>query len=305
MTAELEAVGSPRILAGTRADVTVTVTRDGKRTTPTGTLTFAVVDADGTAIASGTPTTSATAPGVLTATLTAAQLASVNDLTITWGGIVFDSEPAVSLTSTVEVVSAFLFTLEEMRKFENAQLSDQSKFPDAMLLEARDTITAAFEEILGYRLGLQYHRDVLNGDGTDTIHVKETRNVWTLRAAATRTAGASTWTALTAGQLALCFVSGNGIITREDGNTWPLGSANVRLSYEAGATPIPGELKRAGLLVVSQQVQPWNASRRAISVSNPDGTTVFATPGIRGSYFGIPEADEVLHRLRRKVPAFA
>ena len=305
MTAELELTSSPRILAGTRADVQVTVYRDGKAATPSGTLTFSAADADGTVVASGTPTTPTGTTGVLSAVLTAAQLTSVNDLTITWGGLVFDSEPAVSLTSHVEVVSAFLFTEPEARAFDGGTLKEVTAFPSAAILQARDAITEAFEDILGYRLGLQFVREIRDGDGTDTIYLRETKHVWSLRAASIRTTGSSTWTALTSGQLALTFVGGNGRVTREDGNVWTAGKDNIRLSYEAGATPIPRELKRAALLVAAQQLPAYNGSRRTTTMSNEDGTFILATPGIRGSYFGIPEADEVLHRLSRKLPVFA
>lgn len=305
MTAELEIVGSPRLLAGTRGDITVRCYRDGVLTTPSGTLTFSVVDADGTAVASGTPTTTPTEPGVITATLTAAQAASMNRLTVTWGGLVFGTEPAVSLTTQHEVVGDLLFTLAEARAFDNGAMASQVTYSDDALLRFRDAITDKFEDILGFPPGRRYRREIHDGDGGPCLWVNEHVGVTTLRAAALRTAGSSTWTALTAAELADCIVRANGEIVRETQGYWTKGTANVRVSYECSDLPIPGELRRAGLLVLRKLVVPSPIDMSVTQQVSEIGTFVYSQPGMKGSYVGIPEVDEILRRLSRRMPAFA
>lgn len=293
MTAELEHVGSPRILVGTRADVTVRCYRDGQLATPTGTLTLSAVDADGDTVASATPTA---ANGVLTAVLTAAQLASVGPLTLTWGGLVFDAEPAVSLTTTVEVIGAWLFTLEQARRMEG--LGNTARLNDEALIEARDRVTDELAEILGWRLGRTYFREVYDGNNSDTLWLKEL-NVAALRSVETR--GDTTWTALSAGDFARCYIHGNGKLYR-DNSYWPRGVQNIRVGYEAGLDAIPGDLRRASLALLAHRLLSNGAQEQASSVNNESGTYTLAKPGDPEYFTGLPSVDRVLARHRKKLP---
>jgi len=234
MTAELELTTSGRILAGTRADVAVRVLKDGVPTTPTGTLTYSVVDQDGDAVASGTPTVTST--GELTFVLTAAQ-AAIGTLTVTWGGLVFGSEPAVEIETTVEVIGAWLFTLDEARAQPFA--IPQREYADARILRERDRITEEFEDHLGFALGRRYFRETHDGGDTSVLVLRQLKAA-TLRAVETRSV--DTWTALTSTELARCMLTANGVLRREN-SYWPGGVQNIRVGYEAGVQPIPADLK--------------------------------------------------------------
>lgn len=303
MTAELEIIGSNRILAGTRADIQVRCYRDGVLATPTGTLTFSAADADGTVVASGTPTA---ADGVLTAVLTAAQNADVNTLTVTWGGLVFSAEPAISLTTEHESVGAWLFTLADIRGFgDNEQLlSSVTKYTDAFLLQERDRVTDQLGERLKYPLGARYERQTVDGDGTAELFLLGAWRCREVRAISIRAYGASTWTALTAGELALVFITKHGILARE-GNIWPRGRQNIRVAFENGVQPIPLELKQAGLAVLVDSVIGSDTPDRAITQTNENGTFNLATPGMRGSFVGIPGVDEAIEHHRVKTLGIA
>jgi len=75
---------------------------------------------------------------------------------------------------------------------------------------------------------------------------------------------------------------------------WTGGYGNVTVAYEHGWTSPPLRIKRAALLLAKQWVLNSPIDDRATSVSNDDGTFVLATPGLRGSVFGIPEVDAAL-----------
>lgn len=296
--AELEILGSNRILAGSRADLTVACYRDGELATPSGTLTFSVANAEGTVLATGTPTASS---GILAATMTAAQNADVNTLTVTWGGLVFDAEPAISLTSEHESVGAWLFGLAEARTFGNPTqpLASESAYPDDYIRTYRALIADKFAERLRYPLGRRYQIATVDGEGTAELFLPEAWRCYRLRAAWTRTYGETTWTALTESELALAFLTKHGIIERE-GAVWPRGRQNIKVAYENGAQPIPIELRDAALSVLVASVVGNDTPERATAQSIDGNVFTLATPGIRGSFVGIPGVDEALEHHRVK-----
>lgn len=300
MTAEFEpVVASPRILAGTRADLQLKCYRDGVLATPTGTLTCTVTDATGTTVA--TPTVTASG-GVLTATLTAAQTATVNLLTVAWAGMVFDGEPVMSYSTTYETVGDLLFTLIEARTADpEGKMKHEDRFKAEDLLQHRDRITDEFEQILGYSLGRRYKREIFSGDDTSTLWLYD-REVWTIRAV--ETLSGSTWTAFTSDELSGIAAYPNGLLARRDGY-WTSGERNVRIGYESGLQPIPLALKRAALIVLRSQAFTSALPSRAISEANQFGNITLATPGLRGSHYGLPEVDKVLNDWTRKLPGVA
>lgn len=301
--AELEIIGANRILAGTRADLTVACYRDGVLATPTGTLTFSVADADGTVLATGTPTA---ADGILTATMTAAENAEVNTLTVTWGGLVFSAEPAISVTSEHESVGAWLFSLAEARTFgqPNQPIANVNSFPDAYLRHYRDLIADKFAERLRYPLGARYERVTLDGDGTSELFIPSAWRCRSLRGVEIRTYGTTTWTALPVNELALASLTKHGVLSRES-STWPKGKGNIRVAFENGAQPIPLELREAGMRVLADAVVGSDTPERAITQNIEGNVFTLATPGLRGSFVGIPGVDEALEHHRVKTMGIA
>lgn len=295
MTAELELTSPARILAGTRSDITVKVTKDGAPATPTGTLTYSVVDQDGDTVTSGTPTATA---GVLSFALTAAQ-AAVGTLTVTWGGLVFSGEPAVSLSTQVEVIGAWLFTIPEVR----AAGIPQATYNDARILADRDRITEEFESsgFLGFPLGRRYFREVHNGDSRGPVILRQMK-AGTLHSVETRSG--TTWTALTADELAACYLESNGILTREN-SYWPTGTQNIRVGYEAGMSPIPADLRTAGIDYLRHLTMNNNMQAQATAVNNEGGTFTIAKPGDKNYFVGLPAVDRVIANYRKKLPGIA
>jgi len=296
--AELEVLGSNRILAGSAASIRVTCYRDGELATPTGTLTCSIANAEGTVLATPTPTAS---NGVLTAAMTAAQNVDVNTLTVTWDGLVFGAEPATTITSEHESIGAWLFGLAEARTHGNPSqpLASANDYPDDFIRYYRDLIADKFAERLLYPLGARYQMATIDGDGTSELFLRNAwrcrrlRNVWV------RTYGTTTWTALTESQMALCSLTRAGLLSRE-GNVWPKGKGNIRIAYENGAQPIPLELRDAALAVLADASVGSDLPARATTQTIEGNTFQLATPGIRGSFVGIPGVDEALEHHRVK-----
>jgi hypothetical protein len=300
MAAEVEHLDSPRILAGTRADLEVTVYRDGTATAPTGTGAVSVVDALGTAVSSGTWTN--VGSGVLRYTLSATETANVNELTITWAGIVFEAEAAISVTTRAEVVGDVLFTEADARAYDDAALTSAVTFPDALILAARDRIAQHFTEVLGFNLGRRYGLEVEDGDGSTELWLPKAYHLQELRSVETRASGGQTWTAFSASQLADVLVYPNGRLVRESLGTWPAGRRNIRAAYEAG-NPIPAPLKRAALIVLRDQLVGSNIPNRALRQTDEIGTfDLVVAGGTFGKWFGIPAVDSVLSQYRERVP---
>jgi hypothetical protein len=72
----------------------------------------------------------------------------------------------------------------------------------------------------------------------------------------------TTWTALTAGELAQLQPADTGLLYREYA-VWPAGFRNVKLTYTAGYAAVPLEIKRAALVVAATDLPtsnvPWSA----------------------------------------------
>lgn len=290
--ADLEFTPSPPvILAGTSTTLALEARRGGNKATPTGTLTLTVVDADGNEIATATPTA---ADGTITATLTAAQTADVNLLTATWGGLVFDGAPAIEVISRHEVIGEYLFTVEEARRADPA-LAGAAKFSDADIRAGRERVTQALEKELKFSLGRRYKRASI-----DVVHAGEMSlgdgYVSEVRAMSYRDRGSTVSVALDAGELAYITPDDVGYLI---GRNWYVGT-RVTVSYVAGLTPIPLEIKRAGILLLAHEIVRTNIPRSAIQQVEQTGTYALATPGLRGSIFGIPDVDNIVKRYGRK-----
>ena len=302
MTAIFDQLSSPRILRGTRADIWLATYLDGVPTAPvTPVPTVSVTNQDGTVIASGDAVISADNKR-LEFTLTAAQTAEANQLTATWSDVIMGSDPAFDATTYHEVCGDVLFTLPEARNHENGVMKNATTFANSLILEARDRIWDEFESILEYTLGGRVSEATISGDGLGDIILTRS-HVHSVRAISTRYNGV--WTAFTADELADVFSTKQGRLVRETLGYWPIGEANIRVTYEAGDVPIHRALKRAALVVLRDQLNRSDLPSRATSQTSEMGTFQLSTPGLRGAHFGIPEVDVVLNRMKSNLPGFA
>lgn len=298
------APATTRIAAGTAGTLSLTV-YEGSEPADPGDVTVTVTRADGTAIVSDAP---ATADGnTRTLPLTPVQTAAVDLLTVTWKA----STPAGAVyTTEAEIIGEHLFALSEARAFERGQLSNTTTYPDSVLEAGRARIHDQFEDIVGICVCPRYRRVVLGSPGSNVLFLPDLL-VQSVRSVETRS-GIS-WTAFSSSDLDDVLVDPSGVLMRDSGASFPAGRRNVRVSYVCGLDRIPLDIRRAGLRVLVEQVQPSSLSDRATTMTTELGTFSMPQAGVQQNawsvtrHFGLPEVDAVLARYadRYNVPRIA
>lgn len=157
-----------RGLKGATVRLEVTVYVDGAATTATGTPTYTVTRADGTALVTAQNATAAAA-GVYYYDLTPAQAVRVDKLTVVLAGTWVSA--AQTFTFETEIVGEPLFTLSEARAFDASALVTAATYPAATILEARDQITDQLEEWTWVSWIGRHARYDLAGSGTSRLTV--------------------------------------------------------------------------------------------------------------------------------------
>lgn len=300
----LDHLGSADVLRGTTGLLDVTVSVGGIPTDPDPGPTPLVTVLDGAGgilVPPAVPFVMGADSGTLRLVLTPDLTAQVNDLTAMWTFTVGGAAQAA--TTYHRIVGDVLFTLGEARAFDGGALGSTASYPDPDILAARDRIAEAFAEICGVAFGARYARDIVDGDGSDSIRVGNGR-VLAVRSIRTRSAGA--WTALTGAELADLTVYPTSVICRDTLGTFPAGRRNVEVEYEYGLQPVPAEIRLAALRLLRDQLVKSPLDDRATSQAGEFGTFSLATAGRNGSYFGLPLVDEVLNRYRaERLPVVA
>ena len=291
----LEILSTGRFLAGSRATLEATIYVSGTATTPASAGTVTVKDAHGTTLSTGAATISGSN---LRYTPTAASMANVNQLTVTWADVVIGSDPAITITTQAEAVGELLFTEAEARAFDGGALNDANLYPDSAIRRAHDLIMDAFEAILGYPLGRRYYVETLDGDGGSLLRVSRPY-VRSIRQIEERLIGSRTFQAYPQTALDGVFVSQWGLLQNEL-TYFPRGLQTLRVGYEAGK-PIHPELRRAGLFTVRHQLVRSNIPARALFQNTDQGQFRIAVAGDNQHWFGLPDVDAVLARHREAV----
>jgi hypothetical protein len=298
--ATVDVVATPlHILIGTDVTLSCQFYSDGTVANP-GTTTIGIVNAAGdTVVAAGTATSgSTTAPRTYALTATD----DLDILTVTW-----TTQSLGTVTTTHEIVGAFLFTVMEARAFDGAAMSNTTTYPTAAIEEARARITDQFEEICGVSFIPRYRREVFNGLGGTVLNLHR-QKVTAVRSVEYRDAGGTTWTALTADDLADVFIDPWGSLIRETTGTFITGRRNIRVGYEHGFDTPPLEIKRAALLATRYELVKSNINDRAISITTEQGSEQLWTPGLSGrgtAIHPLPEVDRILKLHDFRVPTVA
>lgn len=295
----LERTGA-RILRDTSADIELQVYVGGVATaldaSPAPVVT--ITDGAGTAVVTAGSVTRTGTKGVYT--LTPTNTADVNVLHAVWT-VSVSAVPGQVFEQDYQVVGDLLFNLNEARTFDNAALTSAVTYPDALLIAGRARISESFEQVCGVAFGRAYGREVLDGSGSDEVWLAASR-VSSIRSVKVRTVGTQTWTAYTVSELADVLADRNGRLTRESLGAFTYGRQNIAIEYEHGWQPIPDEVKRAGLWLLRDQLSGTDLPRNAISENNELGNFSLSVPGLRGSYYGLPQVDEIVNRYGQKLP---
>jgi hypothetical protein len=273
---------------------------DETPTDSTTTVTYAVADATGASVATGSATHAAT--GLYTFVLPAQSALAA--LTVTWSATIGGS--ATTQTTYAEIVGRFFFSLAEGRGSDDS-LADTAKYPLADLVAARLAVEAACEMICDRAFVPRYDRVVLDGTGTDQLllslsdpdrSIAEVRTIRSVKMASTPD---STFVAFTSGQLAALTTSADGTLIRTSGDIFTEGRANVIVEFEYGLDQPPPDLVTSALTHFRTQLN-FNKSGipdRASSFTMTDGGTFrLDMPGAFKT--GIPAVDAGYARYSRR-----
>jgi len=262
-----------------------------------GAVTIGIVDAaDATVVAAGTATAKNGTGTSTNYTYSLAIQTTVKQLTVSWTR----SDTGAVLEDEIEVVGDVLFTEAEARAFtvtgSQTPLSSATSYPDATIAEARDRITALFEQYCGVSFIPRSAYLELPGSGGRRLDVPHHRIIQVLSCTIGGTAQTATDIEPLRNQRQLAHKTG----------TFSFPSTadpqNVHVCYEHGYEHPPLDVKRAGLLLLLREIVPSDLPDRALSYSNADGTFRLSYPG-ENSPTGIPTVDETLNRYRyRSLP---
>ena len=296
------------ILVNTAAALEITIDSDGDPTDADAAPTVTVTRADGTVLVAAATATKPAGVGIYRHRLTAAQTAQPDVLTSVWSFAI--RAEAMTIGTVQEIVGAHLFTDPEARAHSvgadtTAPLSDATKYPDAVLHDARDRITDRFAAICGVSFIPRFALEIQDGRAGVDLLVDRTRAT-ALISIATRVLGATAWTAFTAAELADTQLETHGELIRETLGVFPTGRRNVRVQYVHGWERVPTPIRDAALDVLVHTETRRGSDPRILSATNELGTIRYAVPG--GSiapHYGLPDADAVLKDYSEKVPAVA
>jgi hypothetical protein len=270
------------ILRNTQATLSVVFSAGYADSTVTATITRA----DGTVVTTGPATKDLAVAGRYTYVLL--PQTAVNALTVKWegsfGGIV------QSLDFPVEIVGAHLFTVAEARAFGDQALKDSAKYPDSVIIDARERITDYFKRVCSVSFTPRYGRVTL--DGFRVLH-----SLWLPD---TKVARVFTITENgVAVDPASVDVYPTGQLFRRV--PWAADYQNITVDYQHGWEAPPDDVSRAALMLARYDLTTNQLADRFISFANELGVIRQAVPGERYPT-GIPIVDAVLARYSHSAP---
>lgn len=262
-----------RVLVDTDITMSVTFEVDGTPTDPSpATATVTITRDDGTVIVPGLAA-ARTGTGEFSYTLDAGDNDQLDILTAEW------TSSLGTLTTTTEVVGGFLFTIADARRLK--PLQDATKYPADRIIEARTLAESALEDLCGVAFVPRYARETFSGTGTTSLLLRPRT---TLVRSVT-----SDGTVYTPTEIAALVPQQTGAVYNP--NRWASGYGNLSVSYVHGYTSPPPRVSQACLLLAKNWLVDGPLDDRMTSMSTDDGTFALLTPGLRGSFTGIPEVD--------------
>lgn len=252
---------------------------------------------DGTAgPASGTVTRIST--GVYDFALDATNTTAPTFYDITWTGNI--GGKATTIHTRVEVVGAFLFTLDQAFTWDGGAIANAIGTTDTakeLVMAKRLAIGDRFEKLCKVSFYRRYARETSDANGGDIL-------LWHQRA----TDLISVKVDGVADSVSNYTLDPKGVL-RSASNyraNWPIraGIQNVTVEYVHGWDEVPGEISEAALRVARSQLVPSNIGERATSITSDAGTILLATAG-RGAFqpYGLPLVDSILFDYRADVAA--
>ena len=247
-------------------------------TDATGEVTYSVTNDRGDTIATGTAL-AGTEDGSYSFTLS--PQSDLDVLKVVWtgtfGGLV------QTQTTQVEIIDSFIATLPEIRSLRD--MDNVAKYPATKVAEAMAHAQGLFEHYTGRAFVGHYGRVIRDGNGSSTLWLPQP-NVSKILSCKIggEEVDTSGW-----------IIAPSGRITTT--SAIPVGTANVDITYEHGATPVPADVRGAYLifcryLLLSEYTRK---DQTTISESHEGVYRTFATAAV-GRPTGLPEVDAVLNR---------
>lgn len=274
-------VADQRILRGVAATLSwQPVDSNGEPAAPAGAVTVAVAASDGTVVLPAGTATAGTGDDPRTVALTATEAANLDLLTAVWT----DAGDLSTYTTLVEVVGGYYFSLADARAADPA-LSNDTKYPDELLIATRAAVEEEFEAICGVSFVPRFTREVVDASCGLNLTWPEVRSVRGVAAW-----DGDTYTAWT--DLDYILTGGDSIITGPFCR-----GGRYRVDYEHGFDRPPADVKRVALIRLRHLASAslTGIPDRATSFSVAEGGTYrLARAHIMST--GIDEVDAVLAR---------
>lgn len=271
-----------RVLRNTPTTLAVSVEVDGVGTDPSpDESTVTVTRADGTAVVTDAAAINQ-ADGVFSYNLAAAENDRLDVLTATW------TTPLGTFVTETEVVGGFLFSVSELTDMLTSSRVTGTYTVD-QIIEIRTLAEEALEDACGVAFVPRYTQTTVSGTG-GTVMLLAPRTTALRAVSVDGVAQTVTDEA---------FDATTGAVYWPD--TWTAGTSNIVVGYEHGYRYPPARVKRAALLLAKSWLIAGPIDDRTTSLSTEDGTFSLATPGVRGSVFGIPEVDATVQQYSVRV----
>jgi len=292
-------VAHERIVAGTAATISFQgVDQDGEPGDP-GTVTVGVVRSDGSTVVNAGTATSGSSTSPRTYALTAAQTATVDLLTATW-----KVGSTTVGTTLVEVVGGVFVRIADVRGIDRV-VADASIDPLPHLKRVRSRAEQLIETETGVAWVPRFSTVRLDGNGQGALLLPEMMlrsvrwcRLWT---------DGTTYSSLSAAELAAIPADNVGIAWRSDGASWPCGVRNVEIGFEHGyATPNQDIAEACRMLLRDFARLYDNALSTRQTGFSVDGIwSQVVTASVRGAATSNPEVNAILTRHSHQVPGVA
>lgn len=268
-----------RIVRGLSATLSHTFYSDGVATDPSpDSATVTITRDNGTAVVTDAATTNA-GTGVVTYTLTPAQTATLDILSVAWTAT-FGGQ-AQAFIDVVEVAGDVLFTVAQARALK--PLDNTTTYTTQRILDARTMAETALEDACKVAFVPRYFRVTLDGRGSTDLLLPMVRPL-----------------TVTAATIDDAAVTVDDVELYDDGRAylpsgWTAGRRNVTITGTHGYQFPPPRVGRAALLLAKRFLVDSPVSDRATSMTTEDGTTQFlVTAGVRQAATDVPEANAVI-----------
>ncbi len=286
-------VASSRHLVGVDASLVFSGADQDGEPFDVGTVTAAVYDSSGAAVAAG-PVVESGHPHneVRTVVVSASNNLVVDQFVVVWTG-----DDGVLATTRHDVVGGYYCTVKEMRT--DTVLGSDDKHSASALISDRAEVESMLNDACKRSFVPRFASEILSGSGHAMLQLANSdlrEVVW-----------ADYWTGAVWAPMPaiLSHVPADpfGRVVLRAGSYWPCGTNNIRIGYRYGWDSPPADLRRAVVKAVEARRTGDGSGipSRAISVQGTElGNVVLATPGLGKWTTAIPEVDEVINRYRRR-----